>query len=77
MELFQSIYFFYVISYEQSFWYNFPLFEKLNSFVPKLTMGAVDPFKGPSSASMLCLDNFRVGRNDINRYQPKIVSYII
>ena len=37
-----------------------PVFKYLNIYVLKLTMGVVDPLKGPSSASMTCSENFKL-----------------
>ena len=39
-------------------------------------MGAVDSIKGPSSALMTCSDNFKFNPNSVNRYIPKIISYL-
>ena len=39
-------------------------------------MGAVDPLKGPSYALMACLEKFTFNPNYVNRYIPKIISYL-
>ena len=36
-------------------------------------MGAEDPFKVPSSASMTCSDHSKLNHNYVNRYLPKIM----
>ena len=48
----------------------------LNSYVPRSTMVAVDPLKGPSSDLMTCSENFRFNHNYVNRSLPKIISYL-
>ena len=53
-----------------------PIFKSLNIYVPKSTMGVVDLLKGPSSASMKWSDNFWFNHNSVNRYLPKIISYL-
>ena len=54
---------------------TFPVFKYLNIYVPKSTMGVVDPLKGPSSALMPCSENLRFNPNSVNIYYPKIISY--
>ena len=39
-------------------------------------MGVVAPIKGPSSALMTCSGNFIFDPNYVNRYHPKIISYL-
>ena len=39
-------------------------------------MGVEDALKGTSSASMTCSDNFKFNHNSVNRYNPKIISYL-
>ena len=39
-------------------------------------MGVVEPLKGPSSALMTCLDNFRFNPDYVNRSCPKIILYL-
>ena len=45
----------------------FTVFKSLNLYTPKSIMGAVDPFKVPSPASMVCSENYRFNTNDVNR----------
>ena len=40
------------------------------------TMGEINPFKGPSYASMKCSENFILDPNYVNRSLPKIISYL-
>ena len=35
---------------------NLPVFKSLNVYVPKSSMGSVEPLKGPSPAPMTCLE---------------------
>ena len=39
-------------------------------------MDAVDTFKGLSSASMTCSEDFIFNLNDVNIFLPNIVSYL-
>ena len=39
-------------------------------------MGVVDPLKSPMSDAMTCSDHFNFNPNPINKYLPKIISYI-
>ena len=52
------------------------VFKSLNSYIPKSTMGVVDPLKGPSSDSMKWSDNFKLNSNYFNISRPKIISYL-
>ena len=52
------------------------VFKCLNIYLPKSTMGIVDPLKGPPSDSMTCSDNFILNHNSVNISGPKIISYI-
>ena len=45
----------------------------LNSYISKLTMGAVDPVKGPSSASIMCSGTLRLIPNDFRVSLPYIM----
>ena len=45
-------------------------------YLPKSTMGAVDPIKGLPSALMMCLEKFRFNTNYFNRSLPKIMLYL-
>ena len=39
-------------------------------------MGILDPLKGPSYALLKCSNHFGINTNSVNRYLPKIISYI-
>ena len=39
-------------------------------------MGAVDPFKVSSSASMTCSENFKFNSKAGNKYRPNIIWYL-
>ena len=54
----------------------FPVFKSLNSYLSKSTMGDVEPFKGPSSAPIMCSDSYRFSTNYGNRSLPSIISYL-
>ena len=53
-----------------------PVFKYLNIYVPKSTMGVVDPLKCPSSVSMMWSENFQFNPNYVNISHPKIISYL-
>ena len=38
-------------------------------------MVVVDPLKGPSSALIMCSENFKFNQNYVNISRPKIISY--
>ena len=54
----------------------YPVFNFFNSYVTKSIMGAVDPLKIPSYYSMTQSENFKFNPNSVNRYCPKIISYL-
>ena len=53
-----------------------PVFKSLNTSALKSTIGSISPIKGPSYASMTCLEIFRFISNYVNRFLPKIMSYL-
>ena len=53
-----------------------PILKIKNSYVPKSTMGSVDPLKGQSSDLMMWSDNFRFNPNYVNKYLTKIILHL-
>ena len=54
-----------------------PIFKFLHPYVPKSIMGSVDIQNGLSPPLMTFLGKFKFNHNYVNRYLPKIVSYLV
>ena len=74
--MFRFINFFCVSIRKQLFGVISPVFKIQNSYVPKSTMGALDPLKGPSSDLMTWSDNFKFNPNYFNKSLPRIILYL-
>ena len=74
--MFWLIYFFDISIGKWLFRCNFLCITSSNIYVPKSTMSVLDPLKGPSSASMTCLTNFKFNPNYVNISRPKIILYL-
>ena len=69
----QFRYLLYVFIHKIFFGLILPVFKYLNSYVPKSTMGAVDPSNDPSPPPMMSLEINKFDTNTVNRYPPNII----